>query len=264
MQRLKKIPFLSISIFFVMLLIGYFVSSMFPVLSILFYLVPLIIIFMYVFVLNEKDPLWLGLDLEKIFNTTIVIGFIFAFLLVLLHVSILLFSNTGYLVQTSFSEDFSSILAIILSGIIVQVLVSLFEETIFRGFMFSEIQDKMGTFNGIVLSSILFAFSHIYAAYRFSAIMNFNLVIFLFNMFLGGVLLSILRLKGKSLYGAMAFHFSWNFFGYHIFGLLSSQHSVLVMQYIGDVGLVAFEVSPLGTLVFSIGIILCIFSKNIR
>lgn len=79
-----------------------------------------------------------------------------------------------------------------------------FEELLFRGLIFQELSNKFNKFIVTIGISALFAFAHLFNP-------NTNLIGIL-NVFLAGVLFSIMLFQSGSIYVPLLFHFLWNLF----------------------------------------------------
>ncbi|MGQ4914667.1 MAG: CPBP family intramembrane glutamic endopeptidase [Candidatus Asgardarchaeia archaeon] len=267
MKTSRSMPYYSFLIFSIMLIIGGISTFLIPSLSILFYFIPALIIGVLIFYIIKKPASWIGLSLSnlKAVFTSSLLSFISAIFLILLHLLILLAFSFGYLVVSpQCTTDSSFFIVVLIGGILTQLIVAFFEEFIFRGFILSEINETLGMFWAVIISSVMFSFAHIYAVYLLSQKIAFNIAVFLLNMFLGGVILAILRLNKNTLYAPMAFHFAWNFFGYHIFGLLNPQLSFYEFVYTQNIYWVGFEVSILGSLIFAVGILIAYSLRRIE
>jgi membrane protease YdiL (CAAX protease family) len=106
---------------------------------------------------------------------------------------------------------------ILAGGLIFELLVSLGEEMSFRGYILPNLMENMGRRGAVISSSILFAGLHIPSILDLD-IKIFNALIMFTTVFVAGVILSRLYLTG-GLKMAVGFHFSWNFFQYHVFSL---------------------------------------------
>lgn len=84
------------------------------------------------------------------------------------------------------------------------------EEILFRGFLMCDLARRQSPTLAIVLSSLAFALAH-------SSNTGIGFIAVL-NLFLFGVLASILVLRTGSLFGACALHTAWNFTQGHVFG----------------------------------------------
>lgn len=97
---------------------------------------------------------------------------------------------------------------ILISGILLayfamMILIAVYEEVSFRGYILQNLDADWGVIVGLVVSSILFGLFHG---------LNPNVTwLALFNIFLAGVLLAVCYVVTKKLWLPMAFHFSWNF-----------------------------------------------------
>lgn len=91
------------------------------------------------------------------------------------------------------------------------IMQSTIEEIVFRGTLLQAMIKKGKNFYGILISSILFALVHTF---------NPNVdSISLLNIFLAGVLLSVIYIKTESILPAISFHIVWNFTQSYILGV---------------------------------------------
>ena len=141
-------------------------------------------------------------------------GFLFGFILISL---IFLFElGLGLIELENLNPDAFYIL---ISYVVFEMLVSAGEELSFRGYIFPNLADSLGIRGAIIVTSILFAGLHI-PSIQALGIEPFNALIMLVTVSLAGILLSLLYLvDGLKMSGG--FHFSWNFFQYHVFSLRS-------------------------------------------
>ncbi|MGY5863951.1 MAG: type II CAAX endopeptidase family protein [Candidatus Thorarchaeota archaeon] len=106
---------------------------------------------------------------------------------------------------------------LIMNEIIITVPTAVFEELTHRGYILTRMENLTGRRNAILLSSIFFSLLH----FSWWASPGFPLhliILFSFNMFLGGVALSLSYYwSGKKLWVPIAFHFMWNMIAYHLF-----------------------------------------------
>ncbi len=106
---------------------------------------------------------------------------------------------------------------LIASEIIITTPTAIFEELAHRGYILSRLEKLTGQTNAILVSSIFFAFSH-FSWWTYPAVNSLLIVIFSFNMFLGGVILSLSYYwSGRKLWVAISFHFAWNMLAYILF-----------------------------------------------
>lgn len=117
----------------------------------------------------------------------------------------------------------------ILTFLIIYVCVAFVEETVYRGYILTELTKSMGKWPGIVTSSLVFSLLHIFND-------SFSLIPF-FNLFLGGIFLSIIYLHYKNLWLIIGLHFGWNFtqgviLGFNVSGFEST--GILSWENIGE------------------------------
>ena len=87
---------------------------------------------------------------------------------------------------------------------------AILEELIFRGIVFQALLDRFGVGKAIFISSIVFAIGHF---------LNPNLsTIGFVNIIIGGVLLSVMFIRTRSLWLVISFHFTWNWLQAFIMG----------------------------------------------
>lgn len=95
------------------------------------------------------------------------------------------------------------------------VLVAFYEETIFRGYILSNLMESFNKWIALLISALLFAIFH-------ADNPGINIIPVL-NVFLAGILLGINYMYTRNLWFAIFFHIGWNFFqgpilGYKISG----------------------------------------------
>jgi membrane protease YdiL (CAAX protease family) len=106
---------------------------------------------------------------------------------------------------------------ILLGAMIFELLVSMGEEMSFRGYILPNLIESVGQRSAVVISSILFAGLHT-PSILLLGMGKFNSLIMFAAITAAGILLALLYLAG-GLKMSCGFHFSWNFFQYHIFSL---------------------------------------------
>ncbi|MDD5474259.1 MAG: CPBP family intramembrane metalloprotease [Candidatus Methanoperedens sp.] len=139
-------------------------------------------------------------------------GFMFG--LILISSIFILELWLGWIELEGLSPD---LLYILIGAVIFEVLVTLGEEMSFRGYILPNLIESLGLRNAIITTSLLFALLHI-PSILFLGIGKFNTIIMFASIIMAGILMSILYLIG-GLKMSSGFHFSWNFFQYHIFSL---------------------------------------------
>lgn len=97
-------------------------------------------------------------------------------------------------------------------GILLLIFFSaLFEELIFRGILYQALLQRFGKYSPTLILSIFFVLDHII----FNHISD---TIFIINIFLANLLLSLMYLRTGSLWLPLSFHFFWNLFQALILG----------------------------------------------
>jgi len=99
------------------------------------------------------------------------------------------------------------------------LLVAIVEEVICRGYLLQMVTDHLNYKAGIAVSAIVFTLAHLGND-------HFTWIAFC-NLFLGGILMSLLYLKYQSLYVPIGFHWLWNYFQGNILGFGVSGTDVL-------------------------------------
>ena len=153
----------------------------------------------------------LGLKIDNRFSPHLIIGALAAALATTLIAAIAFFFGgqlrplneiTGYLV---------------LNVVINAALFSFFEELTHRGYLLTRMERLGGRGPAIVFSSIFFALIH-FDWWGPAGFNIFLISLFTFNLFLGGVVLSLSYYwSGRRLWVPIAFHFMWNVVAYTIF-----------------------------------------------
>ena len=155
--------------------------------------------------INKKNPnkmyvqgratdLWTGLILGAL---SITILFVF------------LYSTNQIVLKNPLSDP--NITSALLVYFILFILVSLFEEILFRGYVMNTMRAKHNKKSVMyIVSALLFTFAHVF---------NPNLAILgLKNIFFIGLLFAYMFDRTRSLLMPIGFHFTWNFFQGSIFG----------------------------------------------
>jgi uncharacterized protein len=114
---------------------------------------------------------------------------------------------------------------LVLGNAIVTVLVSYVEELAYRGYLLTRSSKiALGKLFGIILSSIVFSLLH-YSWWVPMGVVSLHLILlFSFNLFLGGVVLSLMYfLSGRKLWAPIGFHFAWNIVAYVAFPVFPTE-----------------------------------------
>ncbi|MBD3159249.1 MAG: CPBP family intramembrane metalloprotease [Candidatus Lokiarchaeota archaeon] len=114
---------------------------------------------------------------------------------------------------------------LVLGNAIVTVLVSYVEELAYRGYLLTRSSKLvLGKPFGIILSSIVFSLLH-YSWWVPLGVVPLHLILlFSFNLFLGGIVLSLMYfLSGRKLWAPIGFHFAWNIIAYVAFPVFPTE-----------------------------------------
>jgi uncharacterized protein len=142
-------------------------------------------------------------------------------------------------------------------SVVLCLLISWTEELSFRGYILNNLMESLHPFNGLLVSSLLFAAFH-------SLNPGMAMVPFI-NLMLAGVLLGIVFIYTRTLWYALSLHFSWNFFQGPVFGFPVSgieMSGLLRQEPAGEKLLTGGDFGFEGSLICSLLIILCIFALN--
>ncbi len=127
----------------------------------------------------------------------------------------------------SIERSSSPINEIIIGGLIVQLIVAFGEELSFRAYILSRLS-KYGIWRAIITSSFFFSTLHIPALIKNNLAIE-TLIVMLTTIFFIQTLLSIFYFS-DGLKLTLGFHFSWNFFQYHIFSLGNGFAGIMVVH----------------------------------
>jgi membrane protease YdiL (CAAX protease family) len=131
--------------------------------------------------------------------------------------------------RSKMSEDCVSCLPLFLGGLVDFFTAAVFEEIIFRGYVFFLLYQAAGAQAAIVVSSIVFSFAHLVKHPS-------TPVLYVLNAFIFGALAALCRDVTGTLWLPIGLHFGWNVVSGPIFGLPYSGR-----QY--DRGVVVSDVS---------------------
>ena len=110
------------------------------------------------------------------------------------------------------------------------IATAVFEEVLFRGVLFRLIEEKMGSYLALIISSLIFGFLHL---------MNGNGSLFAgFAISIISILITVAYMYTRNLWFPIAIHFAWNFAQGNIFGTPVSgdpaSTSIIVSQLEGS------------------------------
>mgnify|MGYP000592541478 CR=1 FL=1 len=215
-----RFPKCSLLLYAILLSFGIIGFSLWPSVLSLFYIVDLLLVFFLLFMVEHKnfDVLWIHFTRKEIlfFSISFLLGLFF----ILTNIGLGLFFRAILLVYDPQSASYAFVL--LLPSFILQFMIASVEEVTFRGYIMYDIEKYYSSkYVSVIVSSLLFSFLHI-IAYAEGVLLEYSLlttIFFFTNMFLGGVILALLKLRTKTLVSSIGFHMAWNFFGYHVFGL---------------------------------------------
>ncbi|MFZ1290899.1 MAG: CPBP family intramembrane glutamic endopeptidase [Melioribacteraceae bacterium] len=112
--------------------------------------------------------------------------------------------------------DFS--LFLFINFAILFILEFITEELLFRGYLLNKLTLIYGEMKGIFISSIVFGLWHLPISIWLIGFDSGRTFIYIFNMFLLGIVLALLFQESKSLIPVVIFHALWNTLEYNFFG----------------------------------------------
>lgn len=239
---------------FFILIITLIVASpyYFPEMSFISYL--LILVLYLIFKKREKSSItrWGGKGSHR---SGLVFGFVLISMIFMLEIGL------GWL---KFDGIVPDALNILVTGVIFEFLVSIAEELSFRGYILPCMEKSIGRWKSIFMTSVLFAGLHI-PSILFLGLSPFNASVMFLTVTLAGVLLSLIYFT-NGLKASIGFHFSWNFFQYHVFSLRSGLGIFAVTairpEFTG--GHSGPEAGALGLVAIITGIILLLLFPGLR
>jgi membrane protease YdiL (CAAX protease family) len=162
-------------------------------------------------------------------------------------------------------EDLSNDAIYILAGaVIFELLVSIGEEMSFRGYILPNLIKSIGQRDAVIATSLLFAMLHI-PSILLLGLGRFNELIMFATITAAGIILALLYLI-DGLKMSSAYHFSWNFFQYHIFSLRGGFGIFGLTAAKPEItgGLVGPEAGLLGLFVLILGILILLVIAPLR
>jgi membrane protease YdiL (CAAX protease family) len=167
---------------------------------------------LFVRVVDKRKLRSLGLELRPGWTTDFAKG---AGLAVLILAAIFAFSLvTGAIRVEGFARpapEGANVATYLLGAIVAFLIVGIYEELMFRGYILQRLNERAGRIASILVSSILFAVLH-GANPGADAFGIFNTTVI-------AVILSVLYFRTRSLWMPIGFHFAWNFFLGHVYSL---------------------------------------------
>ena len=148
-------------------------------------------------------PGW-ALDFAKgMALAVLVLGAIFAFSLMIGSIRVEGFARPA--------PESVSVAGYLIGAIVAFLLVGLYEELMFRGYVLQRLNERAGRFISIIISSVLFAVMH--GANPGADLFG------VFNTTIIAVILAVLYFRTRSLWMPVGFHFAWNFFLGYVYSL---------------------------------------------
>ncbi|MFW9832542.1 MAG: lysostaphin resistance A-like protein [Candidatus Thorarchaeota archaeon] len=178
-----------------------------------------ILIFVFMFIITWAFVKWeggesiveLGLELDNRVSRNISIGAISAALAAAIVTAIAFFFGGQLRPVNEITGD------LIVNLVLNAALFSFFEELTHRGYILTRVESLAGRKIAIVFSSLFFSLLH-FSWWGPAGFNTLLIVLFTFNIFLGGVVLSFSYFwSGKSLWTPISFHFMWNVLAYTAF-----------------------------------------------
>jgi membrane protease YdiL (CAAX protease family) len=163
-------------------------------------------------VLDKQSLISLGLNYDGESLTRVSFGA--AISLCCVTVVFLLGLLMGYIKvrQSKLSEDCVSCLPMFLGGLADFFTAAVFEEIVFRGYVYFVLLKSGGLYLAIIGSSIVFSTAHL--------IKHQNVpLLYVFNAFVFGIMVAVCRYMSCSLWLPVGLHFGWNVVSGPIFGL---------------------------------------------
>lgn len=121
---------------------------------------------------------------------------------------------SGFIHIEDITPDYQNAL---IGGIILQGIVAIGEELPFRGYILPDMAKRYGSWNAVFLSSAFFSVLHIPSILTLNLSRD-NIIIMLLTIAVAEILLALCYLyDGLSM--SIGFHFTWNFFQYHVYSL---------------------------------------------
>ena len=239
-----RFPIYSLLLYVSLLIIAFIGLFVLPFLLSMFYIIDILLVFYLLFVVEHKDFDSLYLYFTKKEVILFVISFLLGLFFVITNIGLGVLLK-AFVIFYDFNNASRASL-FLPSALILQFLVASVEEITFRGYIMYDIEKHHSMYVSVIVSSLLFSFLHI-VAYIEGALPDYSVlttIFFFTNMFLGGVVLAILKISTKTLGSAIGFHMAWNFFGYHIFGL-SFYPSFFKVHYLLPYYIGGFEIGVL-------------------
>ncbi|MFX1602952.1 MAG: lysostaphin resistance A-like protein, partial [Promethearchaeota archaeon] len=158
------------------------------------------------------DITGLGIQFEKRTTSHLIVGLVAGSFGALLVYFIAMYFGGSVRPAADIDAD------LIATEVMIAVPVALFEELSYRGYLMPRIESFSSRTVAILLTSIWFAVLHFGWWLPLGTVPWHLILIFNFNLFLGGVVLGVsYYLSGNRLWVPIAFHFAWNMIAFILF-----------------------------------------------
>ena len=144
----------------------------------------------------------------------------------------------------------------LIGGILFQAIVALGEELPFRGYILPDLEKRYGAWKAVFFSSALFSILHVPSVLTLN-VDPVNIIIMLVAITIAEILLALCYLY-DGLRMAIGFHFTWNFFQYHVYSLREGFGGILTVSADTPIitgGVLGPEAGLLGTAVIIIAFV---------
>ncbi|MCE5313739.1 MAG: CPBP family intramembrane glutamic endopeptidase [Armatimonadota bacterium] len=203
----------------------------------------------FVTLVDNKSLISLGLTYDS--NSTTYIAYGAGIALGCVTLVFLLGLLFGFITvrPSKLSDDCVACLPLFLGGLIDYMAASIFEEIIFRGYVYLILYRECGVEVAIAVSSIVFALAHLLKHKNMPALFTLNAFIF-------GLIVAFCRFHTGALWLPIGLHFGWNVVSGPIFGLPYSgrnyESGVVISEVSGPTwltgGLYSLDAGVFGTL----------------
>jgi len=166
----------------------------------------------FVILVDKNSILTLGLSYNGDSLTFVAYGAVIALMCVTVVYSFGILSGYIHVKRSKLSEDCVSCLPLFFGGLVDFFTAAVFEEVIFRGYVFYILLQTWGVQNAIIVSSILFSLAHLIKHPR-------TPILFTINAFIFGLLAALCRDYTGAIWLPIGLHFGWNVVSGPIFGL---------------------------------------------
>ncbi|MBZ0186909.1 MAG: CPBP family intramembrane metalloprotease [Candidatus Obscuribacterales bacterium] len=113
----------------------------------------------------------------------------------------------------------------LISVLVFFLIVGIFEEVVFRGYLFGLFEKSIGTVGGVVVASLLFGFAHMLNSVEGLGFWDQVLACLILS-FESGLPLNIAFVLTRNLWLPIGIHWAWNFFEGPVYGAYVSGHGL--------------------------------------